>query len=307
MRMQETYVRSTEYMPEKVISKYFQVYSPSWNFSSPEDRTDFLKLYFKISQEYYRRFLKRAESIEFIDEIPDLEATFIEEYADNLLLMKGQSFNLIVKKLINDYESFLVEDHLQDIHQGILEQCRIYPHSDYSKQQICLIESQRGNHDLALSIANELLEKDPNSIHLLSMVGSVKEAMHDYSSALAQYRKAYTISLRTKQDKFNGEHFKIEAVISHDKDFLLFKIMCCNIKLNKIPDALESAILLRRMLHKAKNKLVLPDIGFGSEAILEELDLDISTDNIKRNKEFNELYNILRMFKELYAKPLILE
>ena len=96
------------FIPEKVVGKYFQIYQPNFNLSSPEERSDFLKLFFKVLNEYYKRFTKRMGQKGGQENDQALEEKFMSKYADQLKIHRDMFISTLCWKVFNEYVKFLV-------------------------------------------------------------------------------------------------------------------------------------------------------------------------------------------------------
>ncbi len=291
------------FIPERVVSKYFQIYQPHWSLSSPEERSDFMKLFFKVLNEYDRRFSKRIGLNNGQENDREVEEKFISIYVDQLKNLRDMNISTLLQKVYDDHIEFLVNDHLFSIQEEILEQCRMNPESSYSKFQMSLVEKDRGNYDKALSIVNEFLAKEPNSITFLAMAGSIFEKIRKYEIALSKYDRAYKLTIRNLGSIINDRHFSIDSHFRHDREFLLlYRIRCC-LASGHFNQALKDAAILDSIIEEYLTDENLPEFGYTAGEILKIFCEDGARIKSLCPEEYKELSKILGEWEEMFARP----
>ena len=290
------------FIPEKVVSKYFQIYQPNWSLSSPEERSDFLKLFFKVLNEYHKRFTKRMGQKGGQENDQALEEKFMSKYADQLKIHRDMFISTLSQRVYADYAEFMVDDHLFSIQEEILEQCRMNPESSYSKFQMSLVERDRGNYDKALSIVNDFLAKEPYSITFLAMAGSIFEKMRKYEIALSKYDRAYKLTIRNLGSIINDRHFTIESHFRHDREFLLlYRIRCC-LASGHFNQALKDAAILDSIIEEYLTDENLPEFGYTAGEILKIFCEDGARIKSLCPEEYKKLSKILGEWETMFAK-----
>ena len=289
------------FIREKVVSKYFPIYHPYWNFNSYEERGDFLQLFFRVINEYGKRFTKRIGFNDGQDNDQELEAKFISKYADNLKKMWNMGISALAQKVYDDYIEFLVDDHIFTIQEEILEQCRMNPESPYSKFQMSLVERDRGNYEEALSITDGFLAEEPVSITFMAVAGSIYEKMGKYEIALSKYDRAYKLTARNLGTKISETHFPVESHFLHDREFLLlYRIRCC-IAIGSINQALKNAAILDQIIDGYLTDDNSSEFGFTAGEIQNSLYSDGAGLESLCPEEYKRLFEILGRWQDEYT------